>query len=278
MRILVIGHSGFIGKHLTRCIKKRNLVCNTCTIPSNYATNHEFINAVAETDIIVHLAGKNRAKDIELYQTNVYLMLSLLDTVLGYNPQAHIIFASSFQVLYNNSLYGASKKACEDLLTLYAKRNKIRSTILRLSNVYGPGCKPFYNSVIATYVYQIINNQPINVNGDGNQKRDYIYIDDTVNAFLSVINQNNSDEYISTYNICSGIQSSLNDIITVISKATGKDIQITKIQKPEPEDLPNLLPESIRMRTGWYPKTSIVEGIKEILKRDYEYTNKNINS
>ncbi len=268
MQILVTGHTGFIGRHLVKKLNKYNIAFNVCRIPKKI--NKNFTKEVTNADIIIHLGGKNRGSDIDIFNTNINLTLSLLDVVNNFNPKAHILFSSSFQIFYENSIYGLSKKTCEELLALYAKRNKIKSTILRLSNVYGPGCKPFYNSVISTYLYQILHNQSINLNNDGEQKRDYIYIEDVVNAFLLIIQSKKTTIYSSTYNICSGTQLSLNDIITVIRNITGRKIKILKTNNPEPKELPKIVPDTIQTNDGWFPRTNILEGIQEILNKDYE--------
>jgi nucleoside-diphosphate-sugar epimerase len=270
MKILVTGHNGFIGKHVVDLLKKSGHIVSVVAVPMCSIYPEEFQRAVACSEVIIHLAGKNRAPDYELYTTNILLTMSLIDAVVKYNPQAHLVFASSFHVYFEKSLYGASKKACENILSVYARRNGIRSTVLRLSNVYGPGCKPFYNSVIATYIYQAMHELPIQVNRNGSQLRDYIYISDVARAFLAAITHS-PDRDMAIYDICTGKQVSLNDIITHIDKISGKKSNITRSDNPELPELPVIKPTTANRVIGWKPIVSLEEGIRHILTVEYEH-------
>jgi len=270
MKILVTGHNGFIGKHVVDLLTKSGHVVSTVAVPTNGIYPEEFQRAVARSESIIHLAGKNRHSDYELYSTNVLATMSVVDAIVKYNPRAHIVFASSFQVLYETSLYGASKKTGEDLLSVYAKRDGVHSTVLRLSNVYGPGCKPFYNSAIATYIYQVQHGLPLRINRNGSQRRDYIYVTDVARAFLAAITHPPKNR-TATYSICTGKQASINDIITRIEKISGKKITLSQSDNPEFPELPVIKPDAARKELGWKPTVLLEEGIRKTFLSEYEH-------
>lgn len=87
---------------------------------------------------------------------------------------------SEASALQPESVYGVSKKSVEDLIRI----SGLPSTILRLANVYGLGCRPEYNSVVATLCQRAKKKLPLKINGQGKQNRDFIYIDDVVRAFV----------------------------------------------------------------------------------------------
>ena len=94
------------------------------------------------------------------------------------NPE--IIFSSSTQVEWNlSSEYGLTKSIEEEII-----KHSEKWCIFRIPNVYGPGCKPFYNSVVATFCYQISKGAPITMN-DPTVKREFIFVGDLIEYLLN---------------------------------------------------------------------------------------------
>lgn len=130
-------------------------------------------------DRIYHLAGKNREQLGEILKNNIVSTSNLIlaTKIKKVNPE--IVFASSQQVFWNNlSEYGFVKGVEEEIVK---KSNKW--CIFRIPNVYGPGCKPFYNSVIATFCFQISKGEPVTIH-DPSLRREFISIDDLTEALL----------------------------------------------------------------------------------------------
>ena len=127
-------------------------------------------------DVVIHLAGVMRDSYENLHEGNTTLTLQLLEAIKLYAPNALVIYASSIQAADNTSFYGITKLYSESLLRWYGLTYGIKSIIFRFPNVYGPFCKPFYNSVVATFIYQIMHKKEIVIRGDGNQKRDFLYV------------------------------------------------------------------------------------------------------
>lgn len=134
---------------------------------------------IIRCDRIYHLAGRNRAPLGDIIKNNIISTsnLVLASKIKGANPE--IIFASSAQVVWNiDSEYGFAKGAEEEIIK---RANKW--CIFRIPNVYGPGCKPFYNSVVATFCHQISRGEPIAVH-DPSVKREFIFIDDLIEQLI----------------------------------------------------------------------------------------------
>lgn len=265
IKIAITGANGFLGKHLVKQLnlnkylemtlfnrKKVNLL--------NYKTLKSF---VSNKDVIIHLAGVNRDTDANLLKINTLGTQSILEAIKYYSPLSRLICISTFQVYEPNNIYGLSKFFAERLIEHYCKKENFKSTILRVSNIYGPGCRPFYNSVIATFVDQIKNKQPLSVSGDGEQKRDYIYVGDVVNAIEKSINfsQEKSIEY---FNIASGNLISLNKIINLLKKFSTKKVLVEyKKNKNSNNELSFTKDTSdSHNRLNWKALVDLEEGLK----------------
>ena len=140
-----------------------------------------------DCEFVFHLAGVNRPKeDREFFDGNYGFTSILLDILKKHNNKSPIMLASSIQALLDNP-YGISKKSGEDLLFRYGKETGARILVYRFPNVFGKWCKPYYNSAVATFSYNIVNNIPLTVN-DPNIMMNLVYIDDVVSELIRAIN------------------------------------------------------------------------------------------
>jgi UDP-2-acetamido-2,6-beta-L-arabino-hexul-4-ose reductase len=183
MRILVTGAKGFIGKNLCLTLKNAGHEVFEYDLGS---TDDDLKSFVSKTDWIIHLAGINRPlKPEEFIDGNVNLAQKLLDVVLAAGSKAPIIFSSSTQAALDNS-YGQSKKKAEEELFAFQKKNNHPVYVFRLYNAFGKWCRPNYNSVIATFCYNVAHDLPIQIN-EVAPAIDFVYIDDIVASFLNVL-------------------------------------------------------------------------------------------
>jgi UDP-2-acetamido-2,6-beta-L-arabino-hexul-4-ose reductase len=174
MRIGITGWRGFIGSHLSKRID------NPVLFQGDMRDLSAVKYFVGQCNRIYHLAGKNRAEDGEILANNLAGTgnLVLAAKLLGVNPE--IVFASSKQVEWNpDSEYGMCKLVEEGIV-----RKARRWAIFRIPNVYGEGCRPNYNSVVATFCWQIANGIEVSVSNP-ETTREFVYIGDLVAALLN---------------------------------------------------------------------------------------------
>jgi UDP-2-acetamido-2,6-beta-L-arabino-hexul-4-ose reductase len=151
----ITGPRGFVAGHLMRTLKARPGVRVLCCPREAFGDDAKLAGFVDACDVVVHTAGMNRGEDAEVYTTNVQLAKQLVAAAERTIKPLHIVFTSSTQRDLDNS-YGRSKKLAEQLFADWARRGMHRQvTNLIIPNVFGPGCRPFYNSVVATFCFQI---------------------------------------------------------------------------------------------------------------------------
>ena len=185
MRILISGHTGFVGGHLLRYLNLHYPNHKLILLNKDDFRSENFIDKIQKEDFIYHLAGVNRAEtDQEVYNSNIEINNSLLDHLEKINFKGKLYFSSSLQE-DSDSLYGkAKKKARVDFEGLSKKIGFTFYTSLT-PNVFGPFCKPFYNSFIATFSHQLINNQSPKIITDKTVK--IVYIDDYISLLLELL-------------------------------------------------------------------------------------------
>lgn len=187
MKILVTGAKGFIGKNLIVELRNRNY---NDIFEYDKDTDPVLLDKYCnEADFVFHLAGINRPQEESEYMKGNYGFTSLLlETLKKYHNTCPIMISSSIQAELDNP-YGRSKKAGEDLLFEYSKETGSKVLIYRLPNVFGKWSRPNYNSVIATFCYNISHDLPIQVN-DPSVVMTLVYIDDVVNELINALEGN----------------------------------------------------------------------------------------
>lgn len=181
MNILVTGANGFIGKNLIFELNNRGY--DSIFEYDKDSTLEQLEIYTKDCDFVFHLAGINRPdNENEFTKGNVDFTAVLINCLKKNNNKAQILMSSSIQSTQDNP-YGKSKRAAEELLLKYQDETEVRVSIVRLQNVFGKWCRPNYNSVVATFCYNIANNLPIIVN-DREHQMELVYIDDVLNSFI----------------------------------------------------------------------------------------------
>ncbi len=179
MKVLITGALGFIGTNL-RIRLSREPDIQILTFDINNQTG-DLVTSLIQADLVVHLAGVNRPKDIDdFYTGNLGLTEIIAQTLEEKGKEIPIIFASSIQAELNND-YGKSKRAAEERLQEYSQKTGARVRVFRFANVFGKWCRPNYNSAIATFCYNIAHELPITINNPSAVLK-LLYIDDAVSA------------------------------------------------------------------------------------------------
>lgn len=175
--VLVTGSKGFIGKNLVLSLKR---IESIEVLEYDLGDSNEKLkNVLSNADLVYHLAGVNRPQNPDEFKTgNVDLTEEILGFLRNRKDAPPVIMTSSIQAELDN-LYGVSKKAAEEALQKYAAETGNKICIYRLPNVFGKWCKPFYNSVVATFCYNLTHNEPVTIT-DPEREINFIYIDDVV--------------------------------------------------------------------------------------------------
>ena len=192
MKFLVTGAKGFVGKNLVATLKNvkdgkdrtRNLIVDEI-FEYDIDTDPALLDVYCkECDFVYNLAGVNRPKDnSEFMKGNFGFASTLLETLKKHGNNCPIMISSSIQAKLDND-YGKSKKAGEDLIFEYGKETGAKTYVYRFPNLFGKWCKPNYNSVIATFCYNIANDLEIKVN-DPTVELTLSYIDDVVDELIN---------------------------------------------------------------------------------------------
>ncbi|MBD1152588.1 SDR family oxidoreductase [Pelagibacterales bacterium SAG-MED22] len=184
MKVLITGENGFIAKNLKIFLKDRSDIEIFKFSKKNKIS--ELVDLVDKVDFIFHLAGVNRSKNLNDFITgNEILTYELCEAIRKTNKKIPVIYSSSVQANLNNP-YGVSKNKAENLLFNLKKEHNVPVYIYRLPNIFGKWCKPNYNSVVATFCYNIIRDIPININNPKNLIN-LVYIDDVISDFIMLM-------------------------------------------------------------------------------------------
>lgn len=195
MKILVTGSKGFVGKNLIETLKtikdgkyKTDFLDNNIEIYEydRDCTSDELKAFTKDCDFVVHLAGINRPKDIsEFYIGNRGSLEQLCEFLKENNNHCPILVSSSIQVGRDND-YAKSKKEGEDYILEFGKNYGNPIYIYRFANLFGKWCKPNYNSVIATWCYNITRHLEIQIS-DEKVELPLCYIDDVIEEIIHCI-------------------------------------------------------------------------------------------
>tara|TARA_Y100000816_G_C26058678_1_gene555748 strand:- start:449 stop:1426 length:978 start_codon:yes stop_codon:yes gene_type:complete len=156
------------------------------------------------------------------------------------------------------SVYATTKLAGESLSKNILENSKTNLIIARFFTVYGPFGRP--DMSILRFIHWIINEEPVQIFGDGDQERSFTYIDDVISALKKMRGLNVSN----TFNVGSDTTVSLNDIIKIIEDCSGKNAKIENLEKAYKDPFvvrPNL--DNTKKTIEWEPTTNVSEGIKK---------------
>jgi len=271
--VLLLGGGGFIGSALAARLQQEKA-------PVYVVGRHDaeqLKQLLPQYGTVVHLASSttpgSSATDPALELDNLALTLRLLD-LLQAQPETHLIFFSSGGTVYGNperlpvtedspiaplSHHGAGKAAQEVFCqSLRAQGHPV--TILRPSNAYGPGqtlCHGF--GLIRTMLEHVRMGTPLEIWGDGENVRDFIYIDDVVEATLRLIRLPQDS---GTYNLGSGVGHTVNEVRGIVEAVCGQELRTT-YRDARGIDVRSVVLDNSRLaaRLGWNPAVGLEVGI-----------------
>tara|TARA_B110000503_G_scaffold82063_1_gene125274 strand:+ start:689 stop:1801 length:1113 start_codon:yes stop_codon:yes gene_type:complete len=180
MKILITGSKGFIAQNLLISLKKNP---ELSLFELGKKDNKKLFNYLNKVDAVFHLAGVNRSNaKKDFFQSNSELTKKICDHIIQKKLKLKFFYPSTIHVNKNN-FYGMSKKKAEESVQRLKKKTKCRVFIYRLPNVFGKGCRPFYNSVIATFCHQLSRNKKVSIK-NSKEIFNFLYIDDLIESFI----------------------------------------------------------------------------------------------
>ena len=162
------------------------------------------------------------------------------------------------------SCYDESKRCAETLFFDYHRQHKLQIKVARIFNTYGPNMHPNDGRVVSNFIMQALQNLPITIYGDGSQTRSFCYVDDTVNAFLSLMKT--PDEFTGPVNIGNPNEFTVKELAEIIIDLTGSKSKLE--YKPLPSDDPVQRQPDISLaieKLNWEPTTKLPDGLTKTI-------------
>lgn len=295
--VLVTGGTGFIGSHLVRELAPENEVTVLDLSPADGSTelpetvrfvegdvrDEEALARAGEgVDLIYHLAAnvsveRSVEEPVWSHSVNVGGTLEVLE--FAREVGARVVFASSAAVYGDpehlpvaesdrmdpRSPYGIEKLAGDGYVRRYADLYGVETVALRFFNVFGPGQSSEYAGVITAFVENAAAGQPLTVHGDGEQTRDFVHVEDVVQACLLA---GATDRVGEAYNVATGREVSVNDLARTVLDVADATVDVVHTD-PRPGDIDRSCAdvEKARDHLGFEPSVTLVDGLGGLLKQ-----------
>ncbi len=295
MKVLITGGYGFIGSHVAKQFHKEGyeifIIDNLSTGKrENVTVKHKsYILSVEDEkcndifasynfDIVVHLAAQASVAKSVIYpkddaKSNILGLINILQLATEHHVKK-FIFASTAAIYGNNSNiplketytpqpispYGLSKWTGEQYCLNWNAENDIDVICFRFSNVYGPRqTSEGEGGVISTFISRLIKDEPLQIHGDGNQTRDFIYVSDVAFAIYRA-----SQSIMSgVYNLSTNTQATINDIVRNLEKIHGSVQTINGMPRPQDIYHSRLCNERVKKELDWTPMYDLKEGLQK---------------
>ncbi|MBV9334100.1 MAG: NAD-dependent epimerase/dehydratase family protein [Candidatus Eremiobacteraeota bacterium] len=298
MRIIVTGGAGFIGSHIADAYAAAGhdlLVIDSlwehgggrrANVRNGISLVHMDIRDEAigrifadfKPEIVNHHAAQHSvaisARDpVYDAQVNVVGLLNVLDHAARAGARK-LIFASSGAIYgtperfpiteatpqHPSSPYGITKMVGEHYLRFYRENRGLDFTALRYGNVYGPRQDPNGEAgVIAIFIAKFLAREPVRIDWDGEQTRDYVFVQDVAAANLAALEAGSGEAYV----IGTGKKTSVNDIYRALVQLTGFEAPVERApQRPGDARDAQFDSDKARLQLGWTPETELLDGIR----------------
>ncbi|MBP6662159.1 MAG: NAD(P)-dependent oxidoreductase [Paludibacter sp.] len=280
MKILITGYSGFIGSYLQKKLEKteHELILVDIANGTNIC-DWQQVKQYEGMDVIVHLANlsfvpASYEQPKKFYETNYLSTLNMLELCRLNN--AKMVFFSSYiyghpqyQPIDENhptqafNPYSQTKVICESLCEGYNRDFKVPITIFRPFNIYGTGQNPDF--LIPSIIQQAKTGKI--VIKDDRPKRDYIHVEDIIDAIITAIETENTDKSIQKFNLGSGVSYSVKEIVDMVRGLFDTEIEYICTHEIRPNDVMDTIADisKIQNELHWKPSISILEGLTKMV-------------
>ena len=270
MKYLVTGGEGFIGSKIVQRLNCESYDKKSNQDILNYANFSEALKGIA---VVFHTAAKisvpeSQEKPDEYYEVNVVgtdnlVQLKALNTKIIFSSSAAVYGEYNRKVAEDDNLNPESNYA-QNKIDGENKIGERKGISLRYFNVYGPGQSTEYGGVISIFIEKALAGEPLIIYGNGDQSRDFVYIDDIVDANIAAMNYSGSEKI---FNIGSGNSIKLIDLAKLIIKLCDSDSEII-LRETRYEDLFYSCADISKAETelNWTPKTDLEIGLKKTIE------------
>ena len=278
MNILITGHRGFIGSNLCKTLSNYNII-GVDLKDDNNLLDPNFINDIFSNyhiDAVIHLAaiagvGYSIEHSQEVLTNNIIGFDILAKAAIKHNAK-HFIYASSSSVYGDDgtqkSPYAVSKATNELQAAMYSNLSNTKFTGLRFFTVYGEGIRE--DLAISKFIKAMKTNTPLYVYGDGEQKRDFTYIDDITEAIRLVL-ESDKEWKCEVFDIGYGSSTSVNELIDILKGIINPTFDKVVYQDKKPYDVITTLANTDKLYDwfGFRPRNNIRQGLELWLRRAY---------
>lgn len=301
-KVLITGGAGFVGSNLTervvKCGGKAVVLDDLFTgeleniskgvefefVEGSVADDKLVSKLVKECDLVAHLAARNiiiSTKDPrEDYATNIGGTLNVLLSAKEHKIE-RVVYTSSASVYGNPRIlpitedertltfspYSVSKLAGENYCHAFYESYGTPVTAVRYSNIYGPKQNPKnpYCGVVSKFIEWVDQNISPQLHGDGNQTRDFTYVDDAVDATLLALLSPKAEGIV--FNVGTGVETTIIKLFRTVCELMGKDIKPQHIDRRDIDNIRRraVSIELLRTRLRWQPQTGLYQGLKNTI-------------
>ena len=199
-------------------------------------------------------------------RTGARMLLTSTSEVYG-DPEVHPqkeTYWGNVNPIGTRSCYDEGKRCAETLFFDYHRQNQVDIRVVRIFNTYGPRMLPDDGRVVSNFIVQALQGQDITVYGEGQQTRSFCYVDDLIEGFVGLMNQ---DQVIGPMNIGNPGEFTILKLAQKVIELTGSNSKI--VYRPIPEDDPKQRQPDItqaREIIGWEPKVQLEAGLKKTIE------------
>lgn len=280
--ILITGSSGFIGKHLTERLDSMQLSYIECDLKTGIdLLDLDSLMKLPKVDFVIHLAAvlsvvNSFDNPYEYYYNNYLSTLNILE-YCRLKKVDKIVYAGSYVYGIPKYLpvdekhpvdisnpYGRSKLFAEQLITAYCKDYDVNGVILRNFNIFGKGQNPLF--LIPALIEQLFSESKYIEVSDLSPKRDFIYIRDFIEILLRSLRLEINNYEI--FNVGTGIAYSVEQVIDVLFKVSGKRKKVICNSKIRKNEIPCTIADNSKIKKAlrWEPKYTLENGMSDFIK------------